>query len=337
MRAAADKFAINILVGFEVEFEIMQRSTDGALVPLSTGLGRYAASGLRDPSFTLVEEAMGILLGSGVGIQTFQTEGRRGQYEISLSPKSPLSAIDEVVLVQDCLKQFFADHGYVLTMSPKPVAGRRQAVGLHTHLSIDPATQEESFLAGLLAELRMLCAFCLPQMLSYDRVQPYLGGEEVAWGTEDRKVPIRKIGPGHWELRCVDATANMYLALAGVLHAGLLGLEQKKALQWHDTALPRVKPFNEPSHLCRSSGIKGTAADKESGASDTSSTQELLPLTLEAALEYLEQQLDNEVADFNTMTQSDIIRHYLELKKYELSRVRQMEPQVMRELLIELF
>ena len=47
-------------------------------------------------------------------------------------------------------------------------------------------------------------------------------------------MPVRKIGPGHWELRFFDATANMYLALAACIGAGLLGLKHKEDLQWKD-------------------------------------------------------------------------------------------------------
>lgn len=71
IRNASDKFDISFLLGFEVEFGIMQRSADGKLVPLSTGYGRCAASGLRDPGFKMVEEAVQILLEAGVSMEGF--------------------------------------------------------------------------------------------------------------------------------------------------------------------------------------------------------------------------------------------------------------------------
>lgn len=52
------------------------------------------------------------------------------------------------------------------------------------------------------------------------------GGTWVAWGMQNREVPLRKSAPLRWELRSIDGTANMYLALTAVLAAGLSGVEQ---------------------------------------------------------------------------------------------------------------
>jgi glutamine synthetase len=48
--------------------------------------------------------------------------------------------------------------------------------------------------------------------------------KKVAWGTQNRETPLRRISPGRWELRCLDGFANMYFALSALLAAGLLGL-----------------------------------------------------------------------------------------------------------------
>ncbi|KAE8327838.1 hypothetical protein BDV39DRAFT_204552 [Aspergillus sergii] len=95
LRTAATRFDVDFLVGFEVEFEILRRSSspeeqESTLLPFSTGLGRYAVDGLRDPGFPLVEDAVSTLMEHGVDVQTIQTEGRCGQYEISLGPRPPV-------------------------------------------------------------------------------------------------------------------------------------------------------------------------------------------------------------------------------------------------------
>jgi len=59
-------------------------------------------------------------------------------------------------------------------------------------------------------------------------------GEWVSWGTEFSDVPVRRISPGHWEIRCIDGTANIYLVLAAILGAGCNGLEEKTCLTWED-------------------------------------------------------------------------------------------------------
>lgn len=226
-------------------------------------------------------------------------------------------------------------------MSPVPVAGRSsQAIGLHSHISITPATHEESFLAGLLENLRALCAFCLPSILSYDRLQPNMGGEYVAWGTEDRRVPIRKISPGHWELRCVDATANMYLAFAVALGAGLLGLEENKPLKWGDTALPERKVAQGSVNVCKTCTAGEMIVDgskEKPNANGAPGALEAFPSTLETALDALGERLKNGMEGLNAIIGSGIIRHYLDLKKFETLKLRQMDPEIVRQMLVELF
>ncbi|KAJ5523572.1 protein fluG [Penicillium frequentans] len=325
MKTAAERFGIEFKVGFEVEFEVLRRvsstssTIDGDghdLMPAAEGLGRYAIDGLRDPIFSYIEEVIIELLDHGVDIEAVQTEGRRGQYELSLGPRSPLEAVDELVLVHDTLKTMIGRHGLVVTMAPKPFAARRQATGQHTHISISDVTYEREFLAGILHRLPSLCATCMPYDLSYERAKPYLGGNRVAWGTENREVPIRKIRPGHWEVRCVDATANMYLALAATLGSGLLGIEQQQRLTWPDTAMP-VRHCMETD--CPET--KATAPDSE------------LPSTLEEAL----QKLELTSSELGKMMNSEILQHYLFVKKFEAAQNARKDPQQVRNLLSALF
>lgn len=58
----------------------------------------------------------------------------------------------------------------------------------------------------------------------------------MAWGTQNRETPLRKIEGSHWELKCIDGLANPYLALAAVLFAGARGVADKASLlaRWRD-------------------------------------------------------------------------------------------------------
>jgi glutamine synthetase len=114
--------------------------------------------------------------------------------------------------------------------------------------------------------------------LSYERVKPYLAGNVVAWGTENRLVPIRKIKCGHWEMRCVDATVNICLALAAILSASLVGCAKEELLVWPDTALS--------ADLCPSSGVP-------------------LPHSIEGVLDWFE----GRFKDIETMMASRVIHH----------------------------
>ncbi|KAL7956818.1 hypothetical protein V8C34DRAFT_325829 [Trichoderma compactum] len=268
MEKAKQTLHVDLLVGLEVEFEIMKATDEGGGI---------------------------VVMDAGVKIDAFQSEGNRGQYEIALGPLPPAQAVDQSILVQDTLKHIFARHGLVATMSSRPLP------------SINPPHREESFLAGMLQRLPQLCAFGLPYEISYERVKPvFAGNNMVSWGTEDRTVPIRKVKAGHWEYRSLDATANTYLALAAILSAGMIGCVNKEPL------------------LLKDSGID-TEADNKCG--------EMLPQSIDEALNRLEETFE----ELEAMMESKIIRHYLQVKKYEASLVRNMGTQAARDLLIELF
>ncbi|KAM5434844.1 hypothetical protein McanMca71_007633 [Microsporum canis] len=298
---------VHLLVGFEVEFQIMKASADGKLEPHSSGMGRCAISGLRDPCVAHIQEVVQMLIGAGIGVGAFQTEGDRGQYEIALEPQSPLRAIDELILVHDTLKSVFARHGLVATMAPRPVASHKQMAGQHTHISLNPPNKEASFLAGMLRRLPGLCAFFLPYDLSYERVQPYLAGHIVAWGSENRAVAIRQIKTGHWELRCVDATANMYVALAAVISAGTIGCINEEELVWPDTGF-----------ITEHFPTSGT---------------EPLPKSLTASLEQLNKSCDS----LEEMIGSRMLRHYIAVKRFEAPRLQRLPEETVRQLLCEIF
>ncbi|KAF7593673.1 hypothetical protein BBP40_011082 [Aspergillus hancockii] len=310
LRQARETWALEFLVGFEVEFLVMKSNgSTGTMERASRGWGLFAISGLRDPCYQYIEECVTQLQALGVDFQAIHTEGVRGQYEFALGPKPPMEAVDQLLLVHSYLKDTFARHGYMVTMTPKPVAADSQANGQHTHLSLQPASPdlEASFLAGVLKRLPSLCSFCLPQEVSYERLKPYVaGGDTACWGTESRLVPIRKIETSRWEIRCIDATANMYCTLAAIIGAGLLGLEGKEPLVWPD--------LGDPANANASRG-------------------EPLPKTLEESIDLL----DADAGSLATMIGRPIIDRYVAMKRYEVASLEKLGPEVVRELFIELF
>jgi glutamine synthetase len=304
---ASEDYGVHFLVGFEVEFEVVKIDASGDVVPQSAGFGRYAIDGLRDPSYQYVEEAVEELLDSGVLIQEIHSEGGVGQYEITLGPLPPLQAVDQLIFVHDTLKRVFNRHGLVATMSPVSIAGEGQGAGQHTHISINPPLREEQFLAGILKRLPGLCAFTLPYDLSYSRVKPSLAGDVVGWGSHHRETAIRKINPGHWEIRCIDATANMYLSLAAILSAGLLGYQTEEPLGWPDMALTR----------------NATRWPKLAP----------LPQTVDHALDSLHEIFE----ELESIMESKVVQHYLDIKRWESNRLKSMDHKDLRALFARVF
>lgn len=125
----------------------------------------------------------------------------------------------------------------------------------HTHISIHSkhaiktaeglSSPEASFLSSVLTNLPALTALTMPIPASYQRMVDGIWscGTYVNWGTENREAPIRlanMTSPSsrNLEIRCVDATANPYIALASILGVGFDGIRKNAELQIHDCPGP---------------------------------------------------------------------------------------------------
>ena len=157
LRVADERFGLRFLVGFEIDFVILQPSEHPEQnerdFPLCNPIShRYAVSGMRNSTLRHVEKSVRNLMAAGVKIHDFHAEGASGQYEISLTPLPPMEAADEIVRAHDIIKTTVAAEGYIATMIPRPRLAR-QSNGEHIHIflqSNDDQRTEESFLAGLL-------------------------------------------------------------------------------------------------------------------------------------------------------------------------------------------
>lgn len=233
---AGEKHGILFTVGFELEVMFLDASHTPP-VPFDDTLGGWSiAAGLRNDCVTLVQEIIMVLQKSAIGVQQFHTEGQMGQFEIVLDPSDPMDAIDSLVYAHETIKTLSAKKNVKATMIPKP-GSQKDSLGCHAHLSLSPFTQhEDHFLAGILQCLPAICVFGMPSYDSYFRVQDFknMTGVWVSWGTQNGDVPVRKISGGHWEFRFIDATTNMYLTLASIISAGMLGISEKQGLRWND-------------------------------------------------------------------------------------------------------
>jgi len=107
----------------------------------------------------------------------------------------------------------------------------------HRRASYDDRLSDEarSFIAGVLEHLPGLCGLTAPSFNSYHRIVPqYWAGAFVCWGHDNREAPVRvpsvfrgmEQASTNAELKACDASCNPYLALAGLIAAGLDGLER---------------------------------------------------------------------------------------------------------------
>jgi len=245
---AASEHGLDILLGFELEFYLIDEIDKTSSIALShfyPSLDEYgwsAAAPINSRSTKCLEACVRALEQAGVEVQQLHCEAGPHQFEISTAPLPTLQAIDAVVQSQQIVRLVANDFGFRATFQPRPFINLPTS-GLQAHLSIKKNTAktdaerratEDAFLAGVLRRLPLLCFFGMATPNSYTRVDTSAVGKLVGWGTGNRDMPVRKIGEGHWEMRAIDAIANPYLTIAAYITAGLLGIQEEEINRWKD-------------------------------------------------------------------------------------------------------
>jgi glutamine synthetase len=233
---------------FENEFSLAKQ-VDGQFVPIDSGLcfSTISATAAQD----YLDELVGALEAQGIVLEQYYSELGHGQHEISTQHAPGTRAADEQLLVREAIRGVAARCGLVASLAPKPWP-ENAGNGGHIHFSLwhadgesnrfhDPSAPDRlsaearSFMAGVLAHLPGLCGLTAPSFNSYHRILPqYWAGAFVCWGHDNREAPLR-VPSVFWgveeastnvELKAADASANPYLAVGGLIAAGLDGLER---------------------------------------------------------------------------------------------------------------
>jgi glutamine synthetase len=245
-----------------------------------------------------IEEILVALERSQIKLQQFHPESAPGQYEFVTGPLPPLDSVDTLLASRDIICAVAEKHLLRATFVPK-TSLNTGGTGAHVHISMSPEEKHLSFYAGVLKHLRAIMAFTNCNMLSYEDSM-WSDGRYVAWGTQNRETPLRKIEGSHWELKCMDGMANTYLALAAILGIGLRGILDGEQLNLKDCpADPSLLNDDTKQKL----GIK-----------------ELLPTSISQALNSLA--ADRELTE---VLGRSVVEAYQDVKKLESNRLMAME------------
>jgi len=244
---------ITVRAGFELEFVVLDESDERPGHRLGDD-GTWAPYGLAPVSRAAEFVTAVVQRLAEAGIQAWQVHAEYGggQFEISLPPGAPVAAADAALLARTVLGRVAREFGWRLSFSPMPFAGGT-GNGAHLHLSfgIDgrpllsggsgPAgltPEGESLLAGVLDGLPESIAVLAGSPVSADRLSPdNWAGPFRCWGVENREAGVRLVQAtagnpygAHAEVRCLDHSANPYLAMGVVLGLAMEGLEAKRGL-----------------------------------------------------------------------------------------------------------
>jgi glutamine synthetase len=242
------KAGLSARVGHEIEFLLVDPS--GNRLPGELWAQYGLAGVLEHEGFARdVIAAMNV---AGVAVEQFHPEYGVNQFEMSLPPRSPVAAADQLVLARILISRAARRHGMRVSLSPKPFADSVGS-GAHQHFSLRRdekpvfsggkgphglTTHGAAAIGGVvsgLAEARLaLCG----SIVSGLRMQPgSWAGSYTCWGTENREAAVRFIPASHGnprgahvEVKIIDPSANPYLATAAVLGLALDGIENNAGL-----------------------------------------------------------------------------------------------------------
>jgi len=240
--------------GIEPEFFLLKQVA-GRFVPADD------ADRLDKPSYDLkslprqagfLRDLHQTLTACGLEVLQLDHEDAHGQFEVNFAFDEALASADHLMLFKQAAHALAEQHGMLFSMMPKPFANQPGS-GLHFHISLwdeadacvfSPTAADQAdghtlsllgrqFMAGVLAHSAGLCALAAPTVNSYKRlvVSESLSGTSwapayVAHGPNNRTATVRTL-PGRFEWRLPDASANPYLVSAGLIAAGLDGIDRQ--------------------------------------------------------------------------------------------------------------
>jgi glutamine synthetase len=233
-------------IGPELEYFYFRMDDEGRPHPLDAG--GYFEDTTMDAAYELRKQTVLALEEMGIPVEYLHHEVGPSQHEIDVRYSDALEMADHCMTYRSVVKEVAQKHGVYATFMPKPLFGENGS-GMHTHQSLfvgdrnamhdadDPyylSATAKSFIAGQLRHAREISVLFAQWVNSYKRLVPgYEAPVYIAWSRRNRSALIRVplYHPGkekatRAEIRCPDPSCNPYLAFAGLLHAGLEGIEQ---------------------------------------------------------------------------------------------------------------
>lgn len=241
------------MVGTELEFMVFQDTYEQAwnadyrgLTPANQYNIDYSVlgTGRIEPLLRRIRNEM---QAAGLVVESAKGECNLGQHEIAFRYDEALTTCDQHAVYKTGAKEIASQEGVSLTFMAK--YDEREGNSCHIHLSLGDADGRNAmagdgpggmspvmrhFLAGQLAALRDFSLLYAPNINSYKRFRPgSFAPTAVAWGVDNRTCALRVVGHGRsmrFENRLPGGDVNPYLAVAGLVAAGLYGIENQLEL-----------------------------------------------------------------------------------------------------------
>jgi glutamine synthetase type III len=242
------KKKLNMKSGVECEYFLI--SEDGSTIADKRDIQSkpcYDQSALMR-RYELIKEICDSMIELGWNPYQNDHEDANGQFEMNWDYSDCLVTADRHVFFKFMVKSLAEKHGLRATFMPKPFSNLT-GNGCHAHVSCWDGKKNKfldksdklglsktayNFLGGLIKNADSLSAFFNPTINSYRRINapPTKSGatwspSSISYTGNNRTHMVRIPDQGRFELRLMDGSANPYLLQAGVIAAGLEGLNNK--------------------------------------------------------------------------------------------------------------
>ncbi len=273
---SAQAMGIEVMAAFENEF-YLAHVVDGRVEPWQDG-PCYSSAGM-DRVAHVMDDILSALEAQGLEIEQAINEYGPGQQEIAVRYGTALNAADDQLRLRDTIRGVAeVRHGLICSFAPKPFA-QGVGSGAHVHFSLWSLDRQQNlmydaaagdrllsevgrqFVAGVLEHLPALVALTCPSFNSYERLRPDAwAGSTVSWGMDNRECTVRvassfrgrEMESTNVELKACDPSCNPYLALGGLILAGLDGV--RRGLQPPEPA--RLNPARMSGEERQRAGIR---------------------------------------------------------------------------------
>ena len=198
--------------------------------------------------YNLIKEICDCMIEMGWKPYQNDHEDANGQFEMNWDYTDALITADRHVFFKYMVKSLAEKHGLRATFMPKPFHNLT-GNGCHAHVSVWNGKNNKfldkknnlglsklayNFLGGIMNNTQALSAFFNPTINSYRRINapPTKSGatwspSSISYTGNNRTHMIRIPDQGRFELRLMDGSANPYLLQAGIIAAGLEGINKK--------------------------------------------------------------------------------------------------------------
>lgn len=249
------KMGLEPFVGTELEFIVFDETYRGAWAKGYDNLKANTdynvdydllASTRVEPLLRDIRNSMD---GAGMYCEGVKGECNLGQQEIAFRYDKAVVTCDNHSIYKSGSKMIADKHGQAITFMAK--FNEREGNSCHIHISLRDmdggavfadksdelgmSKMFRHFLAGQIKVMREFSLLYAPNINSYKRfVEGSFAPTAVAWGLDNRTLSLRVVGHGHGmrvEHRVPGGDVNQYMAVSGLIAAGIYGIENELELE----------------------------------------------------------------------------------------------------------